>query len=427
MRRHETFTVSPDRVPRPRFVAGGAKISLIAFLVVALIGGVATLHAQETDQQETGGKAEAGPVETEKGTGDDEATKTEDESKAKKGPSFVPIPIFITEPAIGYGLGGAVGYFHKKKDGSGSSENLAPALTAETAAQVGKRQKAPPTISGVAAAYTEKGTWGFGGAHSASWKKDTVRYLGVVGYAHVVTTVYFGDLPYDFKLDTGLLLQSVKFRLGGSNFFVGGKLVYLNPKLAFDDEPEDIPIDQFDGRLRDFGIAIHGDYDSRDFTMTPNNGQYVELTAWRHLEVLGGETDYWKVGFKALSFHEFGQKKFVLGLRLDLDTAGGRPPLWGYPFVSLRGVPALRYQNESTGVVETELRWNILERWAALGFIGVGATRGDVPQYEDESGIVAGGIGGRFLFRPQDNLWVGIDVARGPEDYVLYIQVGHAW
>ena len=41
--------------------------------------------------------------------------------------------------------------------------------------------------------------------------------------------------------------------------------------------------------------------------------------------------------------------------------------------------------------------------------------------------VVAGGIGGRFLFRPQDSLWVGIDVAKGPEDWVLYIQVGHAW
>ena len=109
-------------------------------------------------------------------------------------------------------------------------------------------------------------------------------------------------------------------------------------------------------------------------------------------------------------------KKLVLGFHLDFDTAGGDPPLWGYPWISMRGVPALRYQNESTGVLETELRWNILARWAAVGFVGVGASRGDVPIYTDESGIVAGGIGGRFLFRPQDSLWVGLDVAQGPEE-----------
>ena len=47
-----------------------------------------------------------------------------------------------------------------------------------------------------------------------------------------------------------------------------------------------------------------------------------------------------------------------------------------------------------------------------LAFIGVGATRGDTAIYEDESGVVAGGVGGRWLFRPEDSLWIGIDVAR---------------
>jgi hypothetical protein len=149
--------------------------------------------------------------------------------------------------------------------------------------------------------------------------------------------------------------------------------------------------------------------------------------SWQHFEALGGETDYWKVGFLVDSFHEMLNQKLVLGLHLDLDTAGGDPPVYGYPWITMRGIPALRYQNETAGVLETELRWNILERWAAVGFLGVGATRGDVPIYQDESGIVAGGIGGRFLFRPQDSLWVGIDVAKGPEEYVLYVQVGQAW
>ena len=59
--------------------------------------------------------------------------------------------------------------------------------------------------------------------------------------------------------------------------------------------------------------------------------------------------------------------------------------------------------------------------------IGAAATRGDVPVFQDESGIVAGGVGGRFLFRPQDSLWVGIDVAKGPEESALYIVMGHKW
>ena len=50
-----------------------------------------------------------------------------------------------------------------------------------------------------------------------------------------------------------------------------------------------------------------------------------------------------------------------------------------------------------------------------------------MPVFQDESGIYAGGVGGRFLFRPQDSLWVGIDVAKGPEDTALYVVMGHKW
>ena len=160
---------------------------------------------------------------------------------------------------------------------------MAPVLTADTAPKAGKQQKVPPTISAIAAAYTEKGTW-----------------------------------------------------------FVG--------------------------------LALQADYDGRDNKMTPNRGQFVEFVAWEHLEVLGGETAYWKVGLVADSYHELANEKLVLGLHLDFDTAGGDPPLWGYPWVTMRGIPALRYQNESTAVFATELRWNFASRWAAVGFLGVGGT-----------------------------------------------------
>jgi len=395
----------------------GAAILLA--LILALCA-APTLFAQEEGDQPAG---DQGPAEaTGSEAGDD------GKSAKKKGPPFIAIPIFITEPAIGYGLGGAVGYFHKKKHGDDSeTDSLTPAFTADTAAKVGKQKKVPPTVSGIGAAYTDKGTWGVALAHSASWSKDKIRYTGAVGYAHVVSTFYFGDQPFDFKLDTGLFYQDLKFRIHGSDLFVGGKLIYVNPELAFDDDIEDVPIEPDRTKLNDFGLALQVDWDGRDNTMTPNRGLFVELVAWQHLEALGGETDYWTVGLQAQSFHEMMNKKLVLGFHLDLDTAGGDPPLWGYPYIKMRGIPALRYQNESAGVLETELRWNILERWAAVGFIGVGATRGDVLVFNDESGIVAGGIGGRFLFRPQDSLWVGIDVAKGPEEYVLYVQVGQAW
>lgn len=360
----------------------------------------------------------------------EESESREDEAKKKKKKSLpvIPIPVIITEPAIGFGLGAAVGYFHKRKgDHEDGSEDMAPAYTTGTppGSSGDKETKRPPTITGVAAAYTDNGTWAVGAGHSASWKEDRIRYQGLLAYANVNSTFFFLNVPFDFNLKGGLFYQAMRFRLGSSDFFLGGKLSYLDADGEFK-LGEGAPDGLLERDTTDSGLAFHAVWDTRDNTMTPDVGQYFETVLWRHDEDLGGEFNYWKGELKLLSFHRLGEQ-FVLGFRLDVDAVDGDAPLWAYPWISIRGIPALRYQNEIAGALETELRWNILSRWAILGFVGVGASRGDSFRYEDESGIVAGGVGGRWLFRPEDSLWVGIDVAAGPEDTYAYIQVGHAW
>ena len=390
------------------------RVALLSICAGLLVGAPSSMvFGQETDQTTT-----------------PETTARDDPAgdKPKKSFPVIPIPIFVTEPAIGYGLGAAVGYFHKRKDNNREgSPDLAPAFTTGTPPGSGrdKESKRPPTITGVAAAYTDTNTWVVGAGHSASWKQDTIRYQGALAYANINSTFFFLDVPFDFNLKGGILYQNIRFRLGRGDFFLGGKLSYLNANGGFklsDGAPDEL----FERDTNDAGLAFQAVWDTRDNTMTPDDGQLFEAVVWRYDDALGGHFDYWKGELKVLTFHRFAQR-FVLGFRFDVDAVDGTPPLWAYPWISLRGIPALRYQNEIAGVVETELRWNILKRWAVVGFVGVGATRGDTLRYEDESGIVAGGVGGRWLFRPEDSLWIGVDVAPGPEDTYAYIQVGHAW
>lgn len=56
------------------------------------------------------------------------------------------------------------------------------------------------------------------------------------------------------------------------------------------------------------------------------------------------------------------------------------------------------YQGKSVGVMEVEGRWNILPRWALLGFVGIGAVGGSDPIFETQDNIIACGIGSRYLF-----------------------------
>ena len=371
---------------------------------------------------------EAGPSTATTDADEDSPKKAKKEKKKKAGgASFLPIPIFITEPAIGVGLGAALAYFHKKKGDteSGETSSLPSAMSAGTVGKTGKEKKPPPTITAVAAAYTDSGTWGGGIGHSASWRRDTIRYSGGLGYADIRSTYYRFDLPIDFNIAGGVLFQDIKFRLGKSNFFLGGQLSALvaeaEVKLDLDH-----PIESGEGEISDVGLAAQAIFETRDNVMTPNRGQLIKLAAWRYDDAIGGDFDYWSVNLEINSFHQL-HDRFVLGWRIEAKAVDGKPPFWGYPWVTLRGVPAMRYQNERVAVAEVEARFSLAKRWGVVGFVGKGRTDGDIPAFETQDDILAGGVGGRFLFKPDESLWVGIDVARGPEDTYWYIQVGQAW
>lgn len=83
---------------------------------------------------------------------------------------FMPVPILLTEPAVGAGLGLAAVFFHAPEDysTSDSDEFVLPNLTA------------------VVGAITENDTWLVGGGHMAYWKDDTIRYEGAAGYASAI-------------------------------------------------------------------------------------------------------------------------------------------------------------------------------------------------------------------------------------------------
>ena len=117
----------------------------------------------------------------------------------------------------------------------------------------------------------------------------------------------------------------------------------------------------------------------------------------------------------------------MLGLRGDGKFTRGQVPLNAQPFVMLRGVPAMRYQGRNALVAEGELRYNLDPRWAVVGFAGAGKAYGDAVPFADAEMVGAGGVGMRYLIARKMGLYAGIDVARGPEDTVVYVQVGSAW
>ncbi len=140
----------------------------------------------------------------------------------------------------------------------------------------------------------------------------------------------------------------------------------------------------------------------------------------------GGDYDY--DNFKGSLFHytPFGEYS-SLGLRLEAETVNGDTPFFAYPFVNLRGIPAMRYQGEDVIVGEAEYLWGLTPRWTLVMFAGAGRTSSINPFDEKSQTVGAGGLGFRYRLARKFGLQAGVDVARGPEDTSIYLTVGSAW
>jgi hypothetical protein len=331
---------------------------------------------------------------------------------------FFPVPIIITEPALGFGLGAAVAYFHPPKD---IDEDQHP-------------HKGPPSISVGFAAGTENGTSLGGAAHSGVWKNDHIRYLGAVAKADVNLKFFPNVGPQNaadegirFNVDGTFIYQQLQFRLRESNWWLGGNYLYINAASSFDlggDSGDGLPTPL--GDFEQGGVSAFVEYDGRDSTFTPTKGLKGILEFRNYDRKWGSDFDYDHVAGSLQYFIPFGDHS-SLGLRLDGETVDGDVPFFGYPYVNLRGIPALRYQGEDVITAEVEYLWGVTPRWTIAIFGGGGKTTSvDVFAAEGET-VAAGGAGFRYRIARKLGMQVGMDVARGPEETAVYLTVGSAW
>ncbi len=399
--------------------------ALIMLILLTIAGSGPVLGDQDDNQSST--ESEEVPVDPKPEPEEKKGwLKSYLERQKEKDPNrgrILPIPIFITEPAIGEGLGLVVAYFHPKKAVS-DKDRLA---SLESLGNASSEQEAPPTVTGVFGAYTSNETAAAGVGHMNTFKDDHIRFTGVAAWANVNSTFYVADRPIKFNLEGVLAFQETRFRIGDSRWFWGIGLTYLNADTAFRVEiPDEAPIELLPSTLTNVGLAGKLAWDSRDSTSMPNKGQFIDLSLWRYDDAIGGDYNYWNAKLKMTSFHPFGEK-WVLGLRLDYEATSGDAPFFGYPYVNLRGIPALRYQGDRVITGEIEGRYNFSPKWSMIGFAGSGKVSSDLPIFDTEQNIYAFGFGARYRIFKVQNIWVGIDIAKGPEDYNWYIQVGQAW
>lgn len=332
----------------------------------------------------------------------------------KKG--FLPVPIIITEPAVGYGGGLGLAFFR---------ESLGEA--AAKAKETGRKQ--PPDIYGLAGFATENGTWGGAAGGMISSEDDKYRWRGGIVRTSVNLDFYGngGRLPpIGYTLDGWGTVQHFMRKIGDSDAWVVGRWNYLDLDNRFDPNGDLSAFGPFERSSKASGLGISLEYDSRDNIFTPNRGWTGSIDLTFYDPGWGSDTSFQTYRAKVFSYWP-ASKEVILAGRVDFRSAEGDAPFYMLPFVDLRGVPAMRLQDTRTGVLEAEVRWNVTPRWAAIGFLGGGEAWGRSGDLGDGSSTFAKGVGFRYQLARYLGIWAGVDLAWSTQDKAFYIQVGNAW
>lgn len=352
---------------------------------------------------------------------------------------FLPIPVIITEPAVGAGLGMMGLFFHE-------SEQQKAQLTSGDADY---QPTLPENISVAGGFATDNGTWGLGLGHLGFWQDDAIRFRGFVAYPSLNVDFYsIGGVelprPVELNILGPVLLTEAKFRLDEGPWFIGLRQMYrrIETSLEHDDDLAQLPppgtvgaVDYFTDSLLDTstvtsGLGVVAEFDSTGNPFNPETGHNWSGELLWFDDVVGSDVNYRSSNLTGLDYWTLADK-FLLGLRLQYDSVdtadSSRLPPYVPPFISLRGIPAGRYQGNDVVLAEAALDYRLNFRWKVGVFAGIGRAAQSFGALEDARSITSKGVGFRYLIARRYGFVMGADVARGPEETAFYIQAGSTW
>ncbi|BDU24281.1 BamA/TamA family outer membrane protein [Flavobacterium sp. GSB-24] len=332
---------------------------------------------------------------------------------------FLVVPTVITEPALG-GIGGAIVPVFLKKHAPIVDEN-------------GKKRFINPDITGGIGMYTGNKSWMVGAFRSGTLIKPKILYRVMAGYGDMNLSFYANNRPnlpdQEFKLNfksTIFYTQWLK-QFNNPKWSAGPQYLFLNSKINLPDvnlpppfvDPKDIK-----STISQLGLAVQ--FDGRDNIFTPDKGIRLQSDFFWSDNILGSDYDAWRVNLSAIGFYPL-TKKLIGGLRIEGEQAFGNPPFYLLPGINLRGIPAARYQGKTSIVTEAELRWDFYRRWSIMGYGGLASAFNDWDDAFAKPVVYSYGTGFRYLLARKFKLRMGVDVAKGPEDWAYYIVFGSNW
>jgi hypothetical protein len=371
-------------------------------------GAAATRAKQPQEEKPAESRSARDQQTSEAAESEQEAIEAEERSRNLE---FAALPIPDYNEVMGWGLGAMAAAIYRVDPDDEDSQ---------------------PSMTGLGGFYAQNKTWFWGIGQRLYFHHDRFRAAGAVGQANFNFQVFPGnfipELPADLVIPFG---TEAKFALGEfsarvwNRIYIGARYRWGEATTEFDIGDPDTPGIVIPTRTFS-GLGPVATYDSRDNVYNPGEGSKFEYSTMIDRPGLGSAVSFEKTEL-ALNNYFTLREGNVLATRAFVGLATGDVPFEGQFIVGridLRGYSNGEFRGEQLYAFQAEYRWNFYGRFGLVAFGGLGwvGTDGDY-----SPGLPSVGTGFRFQAARQHNVNVGIDIAKGRNDWSLRFAIGEAF
>lgn len=333
----------------------------------------------------------------------------------KTRPDFLVLPLPIAGPATGAGLVLAGVAFY--------NPNEAP----------------EPWITGVGLVKTSNGANGIGALHSMSLDDDQIRIKLLAGYIDTRVRFYgigaeAGDRNIHVPLrqsDTVVKIEA-QFQLL-RRFYGGLRYTFLNVNARPDTLTRQFtvappPLSQLSSTVSSLAPTLA--YDRRDNSLNPQHGEYASFSLNFATKALGSDFSSRKFQLAANLYRPLFLRT-TLALRGALCWASASSPYYDLckfgASSDLRGYRSDRYRDGATWAFQGEVRRQLIGRFGATAFVGLGGVASHVSKFRKGRSLPAAGLGLRYTATKSNPVNFRLDFAFGRDSSGAYLSLGEAF
>lgn len=178
------------------------------------------------------------------------------------------------------------------------------------------------------------------------------------------------------------------------------------------------------------GIGASLDWDTRDATLFPRRGAFLELTTDVYNAVAGSEFSFTRLKFDLRKYLPLGEGR-VLALQGYVLSTGGDVPFYKLALLGgeslVRGYYKGRFRDKALSLFQAEYRAFISDRIGCVGFAGVAQVFPGLGHFGTGRLKLSVGTGVRYLISKRDGTTLRLDMAWGDRSFGLYATAQEAF